>query len=413
MTLSVLLGLTGFVVLLGALSISRKVQSFQPVGIEAEASAGAFLVGWADPQTGLQNGDQILLVQGEQVTNAEALRQALQARSISEVMVLRGEKLVPVQYTLPALEWDVSYLVLVLIGGCYIFIGLYTLVRRQNRQVALFHLWCLASGAFCLWTAVPPFDGLDRLLVVLEEVALLVLPPLTLHFFLTFPRRLSQRRLVPFLYLPAAVLAAFQFDLMLASGRFISGGIDARKVLLLNRLELFALVGFAFAAVGALCLRLANSTQWEEKRQIGWIALGTTAGYLPLLFLNLIPTSFGFDLPEAIDTLAVLPLFLVPLSFAYAILRYRLWDIGIILRRPLAAAPPLYVFASAPPLSITPRHSSPDAPVASVWNPGAIDPCVKLRGWTESKIETKPVGAPVETAWLLSVTRIWFVTLLS
>ncbi|MEM1248324.1 MAG: ATP-binding protein [Acidobacteriota bacterium] len=332
LALGALLALTAVVVGLGALSISRKVRSFQPVGLEGEAVAGAFLVGWADPSTGLQAGDQILLVQGEQITSGAALRRALEARSVSEVMVLRGQKLEPVQYTLPPLDWDVSYLVLVLIGGSYIFIGLYTLVRRQNRQVALFHLWCLASGAFCLWTAVPPFDALDRLLVVLEDIALLVLPPLTLHFFLTFPHRLSRRRFVPFLYLPAAVLAAFQFDLMLASGRYISGGLDARKIVLFNRLELFALVAFAFAAVGALCLRLANSTQWEEKRQIGWIALGTTAGYLPLLFLNLIPTSFGFDLPEAVDTLAVLPLFLVPLSFAYAILRYRLWDIGIILR---------------------------------------------------------------------------------
>ena len=330
--LTALLALTGLVVALGALAISRKVESFQPLGIEVEAGVGAYIVTDANPASGLRIGDQILLAQGEQIASFTELSEVLTARAASELIVLRDEQLLPIQYDLPPLDWDFSYLVLVLIGCCYIFIGLYTLVRRPSSQVTLFHLWCLASGAVYLWTAVPPLDNVDRVLVALEELALLMLPPLTLHFFMVFPGKISRRRMIPFLYLPSAALAAVQVDLMFAGGRWFSGGVTATKVLLLNRLELFLLVAFAFSAVAVLCLHLARSTRWEERRQVGWIALGTSAGYLPLLFLNLIPETFGFQMPELVDTMAVLPLFLVPLSFAYAILRYRLWDIGIILR---------------------------------------------------------------------------------
>ena len=334
LALGALLALTGLVVAIGAISIARKVQSFQPLGIEVEQTAGAFLVSSAEADTGLSRGDQILLVQGDQVGALSNLRDMLTARSSSELMVLRDERLLPVEYKLPPLDWDVSYLVLVLLGCCYVFIGLYTLLRRPSRQVVLFHLWCLASSAFYLLTAVPPLDGFDRLLITFEEVALVLLPPLTLHFFLVFPGTPSRRlrRMVPFLYLPAAALAAIRFDFMFAEGRLFSGGVSAAKVLLINRLDYFVLIAFAFAAVGVLCLHVARSSSWEQRRQVGWIALGTSFGYLPLLFLNVIPTALGIDLPEPVEILAVVPLFLVPLSFAYAILRYRLWDIGIILR---------------------------------------------------------------------------------
>ncbi len=332
--LGILLALTALVVAVGALAMTRKVQSFQPLGLEAEEAGGAFVVTEVTADTGLRVGDQLLLVQGEQVTHFADLEARLTARSESEVMVLRGDELRPVRYTLPPLDWDLSYLVLVLVGCCHLFIGIFTLLRRPTWQVVLFHLWCLTSGAVFLVTAVPPFDGFDRLLVAIDEIAIVLLAPLTLHFFLMFPGRISRRfaRAIPFLYLPSAVLALVQADFMFGGGQWFSGGVTVAKVRLFDRIELGLVIVFALAALAALAVHLLQAERSEQRRQIGWIGLGASAGYLPFLLLGLLPASMGWSLPEILETLATLPLFLVPLSFAYAILRYRLWDIGVILR---------------------------------------------------------------------------------
>ena len=63
-----------------------------------------------------------------------------------------------------------------------------------------------------------------------------------------------------------------------------------------------------------------------------WIALGMAGGYVPFVALYLIPWWLGLEGPQAIEVLAVLPLAVVPLTFAYAILRFRLWDISVIAR---------------------------------------------------------------------------------
>jgi signal transduction histidine kinase len=63
-----------------------------------------------------------------------------------------------------------------------------------------------------------------------------------------------------------------------------------------------------------------------------WMAYGVGAGYAPFLALYLLPYALELRAPELLTSAAVLPLALVPLTFAYAILRYKLWDIEVIAR---------------------------------------------------------------------------------
>jgi PAS domain S-box-containing protein len=322
---------------LGGWSVHRKVQTFQPLGFEAlPAGGGTVLVDRAIGGTGLRTGDEILLVQGGEAVSPAKLAERLRQQPASTLTVLRGPEMVQVEYHRPPLRIDFPYLILALIGGVYLLIGLYTLVRKADRQGFLFCLWSLASAAFYLLSPVPPMDAGYVAVFLGDEIARLLLPALTLHLFLVFPEPLRRRgslepsrwsgRLIPFLYLPAAALFALQIQQMR------SAHVARATVVLLDRIEMVHLAACALAAVALLVYRLFRERGWEQQRQLQWMVFGLGGGYLPFLLLYGIPDIFGLRGPALLQAVSVLPLALVPLTFAYAILRYKLWDIEVMVR---------------------------------------------------------------------------------
>jgi len=335
----VALCLAAVVVVLGGLSFQRKVETFQPLGFSSVPAGEAVRVTAVDsPGTGLETGDQLLLVDGRTVSRAAELTSWLRSEPQSDLGVLRGGELVVVSYQRPALDPDVPYLILALAGVAFLLIGLYTLLRDRERRAFLFYLWALASAALFLITPgdlAGPLDTTAKALFLADQLARIALPPLMLHLFLVFPLPLGGRvrRWAPFLYLPAAVLLSLRLDLWLNDGAWLLGGrLTAGTVRLLGQLEVAHVAAFAVAAVAVLVLRLAREKNWERAGQVRWIAAGMVGGYLPFVVFSLAPAVLGLRPPELVTAAGAAPLVLVPMTFAYAILRYKLWDIDVILR---------------------------------------------------------------------------------
>jgi two-component system NtrC family sensor kinase len=330
--------LAAVVVIAGGTSLLRATAGFQPLGFEVEAQQGSWLVTATDPGSGLVPGDRILQIDGEGYGRVAELAEALRARATSELLVLRDGDLIEVSHSLPPLAIDWAYLVLALIGASYLAIGLYTLLRDRRRPTRIFYLWCLVSALVYVLSPRGPFDLTGKSLYLLEEVARVLLAPLTLHLFVIFPAASKRLRpAVPFFYLPAGLLLLMQADLVLLGGRWLFGRQIASAITLLDRLEVFHLVMFGLAAAAVLVWRLRRGNRRAERyRQAAWIAVGMIGGYLPFALLYVVPFVLGAELPGPLTALAVMPLGLVPLTFAYAILRYKLWDIGILVRNAAA-----------------------------------------------------------------------------
>ncbi|HEX9735540.1 MAG TPA: ATP-binding protein [Thermoanaerobaculia bacterium] len=323
---------------LGGTSFQRKIETFQPLGFVFEEQQGTWRVTRAEPETGLRAGDGIL--REEAVASEAQLRQRLARQARTPLLVGRDGGVVNVLYQRPGLAIDYAYLILVAIGVLYLLIGLYTVLKDSRAPARLFYLWCLLSAAFYILSPpVIPRDGTDELTFLVDQFARIVLPALTLHLFLVFPAPLVTSRAgrfaLPGIYLPAAVLVVFHADQIFRGGALF-GPATGRTLAWVDRLEIWLLVLFSMVAVLVLFARLAARPIWEQRRQMHWILAGMVGGYAPFLALYVVPWSLGLEWPDWTVAVAVLALGLVPLGFAYAILKYKLWDIGVILRDSIA-----------------------------------------------------------------------------
>jgi two-component system NtrC family sensor kinase len=329
-----LLVLTGALGVLGAHAFQSKFAAFQPLGFEAVAASDHWLVRRVGtPAPGdLRAGDRIVLVNGAEAADITDLRSLLARRADAQLVVLRGDRMETVTYRRPPLDVDLAWLVLAALALGYLAVGLFTLWRTPDG--GLFYLWCLTSAVLYAFSPVFPIDRLGAAVYLADELARLLLPPLTLHLFLSIPRPAAgtKRRWLAFLYLPATVFALLQLDLVFSGGRYLFGTPTAASLARLDRFELLHLALFAVAAIAVLARRLIRIHDWEQRRQLLWLLVGMVGGYGPFLAVYGLPYLAGVQLPRLLGAAAVLPLGCVPLAFGWAILRYRLWDLGVIVR---------------------------------------------------------------------------------
>jgi len=165
----------------------------------------------------------------------------------------------------------------------------------------------------------------------------MVLPPLFLHFALVFPERphipgysALLARWLPAVYLPGAVLGSTRALAVLRSG--LDPEYFVRVIALLDRLEYVYLASFFTAGLAILLRALSRARSVTVKRQLRWIVWGTALGALPFALGYAIPFALGVD-PSIPMGLSAIPLGFIPLAFASAIIRYRLMDVEIILKR--------------------------------------------------------------------------------
>lgn len=335
------------VALIAAVSFQRKVEGFQPLGFAVVAQAGVYTVTELTHEVGLAVGDVILLVQGQQARSTTELRQWLTSLSSSEILVQRDAALLPVSYSRPPLSVDFAYLGLALTGLLYWVIGILSSLKDRQRSSGTFFLWTMVSALLFLASPRPALvDDVDRLIFCVDQLARVLLPALTLHFFFAFPLPLVGRRhLVPtftLIYLPAAFLALYQADQIFGAGRLLGfGPASAAQLARFDRLELAYFVAAGLGSAALLFVRLVRSegawkASWEHRRQTWWIAAGLVAAFIPFVLFYLIPWTFSHEVPWWSSLLAVLPLGLLPLSFAWAIFKFRLLDLGTILREATA-----------------------------------------------------------------------------
>jgi serine phosphatase RsbU (regulator of sigma subunit) len=246
-----------------------------------------------------------------------------------------------------------TYLYAVVVGFLFFLIGLFVFARVPGeRSARIFFLLCVLFLLFFVCRLRPAsYWWIDVFVQSTGTVSLFLMPAVFLHFFLIFPRakRLHfarpdewtgetparwKVRLQEFLSTSPALLYmlyaippfVFLYDVM----RQVRG----EKVTVLSGAPLSSWILLGdYLVLGLVALAHSAFTLEEprERRQAFHVFVGTILGTVPfVLFFIVLPSAFGID---EYAFYGIIPMILIPLTFAYAIVRFQMLNVRVIVRR--------------------------------------------------------------------------------
>jgi PAS domain S-box-containing protein len=186
-----------------------------------------------------------------------------------------------------------------------------------------------------VFSSTGKLDAPDWFFLWADVVFLLLLPPLFLHFALYFPGKqhwITREKLF-FLYLPSMLLVAARL-LFTLFYRFnpestLLASIQGYESF--ENLEILYVVLGLSAGVIVLFLSYLKSEDIIQRKQLKLVIAGMIAGFGPFCLLWLF--SLVVRVPAQALEAALLPQILIPLSLTYALFKYKLMDVDIMIKR--------------------------------------------------------------------------------
>jgi PAS domain S-box-containing protein len=283
-------------------------------------------------RAGVKSGDLLLSANGVPTVRwASLARQIFSTRAFNTInYTIRrdGVKLdVPVILDAQNRSFNQGFRLIALV---YLGIGLYVLFRRWTAPHSThFYLFCLASFVLYSFKYTGEFNTFDQIIFWSNIVAEGLQPALFVHFALAFAYENRHRR--PWLMSLVYVPGAFFVGLYVFSVQHW-----AATELLRHRLDQL-LTGYdaAFYVLAAIVLWVSyRSTRVPLRRQqLKWLTRGTIVAITPFTLLSAVPFLTNVAVPDLATKLTGFALLFLPLTFAWAIVRYRLMDTDLIFKR--------------------------------------------------------------------------------
>src|SRR6201998_3244674 len=283
-------------------------------------------------RAGLKAGDLLVRANGVTMTRwADLSRQIFATRAFNTInytIARDGVRLeVPVILDAQDRSFNAGFRLIALV---YLGIGLYVLFRRWTAPHSThFYIFCLASFVLYSFKYTGDFNTFDQIIFWSNIFASGLQPALFVHFALAFANENRRRRpwLTSLVYAPGAFLV----------GLYVFAVVHwSATEALRHRLDQL-LTGYEAAFYVLAAVILWNSYRHPpaplRRQQLKWLTRGTIVAIAPFTLLSALPFLTNVAIPDFATKLTGLALLFLPLTFAWAIVRYRLMDTDLIFKR--------------------------------------------------------------------------------
>jgi two-component system, NtrC family, sensor kinase len=359
----------------GALNLSQRAYHKLPpsdgVVWQLRADGGIYAEkvtpGFAAARAGVSTGDRLVGIElegesNQEITSPADVQMYLEAAGVDGSLtysIIKPYSFVNNEYyadlkhidTQP--RWTAPIIFLTFVGIVWLGVGIFVLFKQGGHAPFVLHFAniCLTAFVFHVYKPLYLGEDFDFAIGLLDNLAFALFAPLFLHFCLRYPVRNevfdNSRWQTILLYVPAILITSAIFVFTIISQiaprvyfvELVTPVID--KLDLIANLYLanfYHFVIFVAAGAGVLIRRFWRNKQTIVRQRLKWAMWGTIAAIVPIVAVQ-IARRFVY-LPEDGYTTAIttLPLALIPLSFGHSVVRYRLMDVDVVVRRALVYA---------------------------------------------------------------------------
>ncbi|MEO6654650.1 MAG: ATP-binding protein [Pyrinomonadaceae bacterium] len=360
----------------GALNLSQRAfQNLPPTdgirwgqradGIYAEKVTGGF----AGSRAGISVGDKLIGIgfdgeKTEEITSPADVQMYLESAGVDGNLTYFYQKpaysfadnfyFADLRHIDSIQRWAPSMIFLSIVGVIWLGVGIFVLFKQGSSSPFVLHFAtvCLAAFVFHTYRSIGLGRDFDLAVDILDNIALAFFVPLFFHFCIRYPVRsdvFSESRWKTYiLYVPAAVFTIVLVFISLVPQFWPESSLTGGIARLSDRTNLFGLLYQAnfyhfvlgiSAGAGLLVWRFFKNRQAVVRQRLKWAMWGTVAAIIPVVLMQLIER-LGIPIPDDNFSTAIttLPLALIPLSFGHSVVRYRLMDVDVVVRRALVYA---------------------------------------------------------------------------
>jgi len=318
-----------------------------------------------EAEAGLKEGDRVLAVNGQVIRNVrdwEAIRANIEVGRPQRWQISRASERLEMTPTLPRPSWSEQLPGIALPFYAFILtslvLGLLIAFRRPYDPLARMGAWLLGTAAVAFgfpdgwaatWRHLPGWLGL---LLWIPEISRFVPDAILLTFFTIFPRKIFSTRW-PWLLLWTPALAFLPWRI-LGAYRVIyePGRAPDVPAWVFSAISLRSAV-YVLGSLAVLILSYRQLEDANQRRRVRVVLAGVVVSTLGVV--GWVVVGPGREVAFwliALQALLYLLWLAFPLSFAYAILRHRLFDVGVLIRQGLQYAVARGALLSVAPLLV-------------------------------------------------------------
>lgn len=254
--------------------------------------------------------------------------------------------------TLP--RWTASMIYLILVGIIWLAVGIFVLFKQGSHAPFVLHFAtvCLAAFVFHVYRPLGFGQDFDMAVSLLDDIAFAFFVPLFLHFCFRYPVHTEvfgkDRQKIYLLYVPASLIIAtllfFSISLVLPIGDTIKNAIAgfADNIGFFKNFNAILTWHFVIGVSYGACIllwRFFRNKQTLVRQRLKWAVWGTIVAVFPIFIFQIIKRFVPSLTEDYLSTaLTTLPLALIPFSFGHSVVRYRLMDVDVVVRRALVYA---------------------------------------------------------------------------